>query len=177
MVPAGGGAAKPFAIGKYEVSVADYNAFCRASGSCSARTAGGDSLPVTGISLADAQAYADWLSRTTGADYRLPTPAEWEHAANAGGQLPNQRDLNCRVESGGTVVKGLGLVDAHSGKANGWGLVNVVGNAQEWVVGGGTTVRGGAFDDPLVRCGVSLSKPHRGGADAVTSFRLVRGLD
>ena len=75
------------------------------------------------------------------------------------------------------MIKGLGLVDAQSGKPNGWGLINFVGNAQEWVKGGdGVAVRGGAFDDPLTRCGVSLSEPHAGGADLVTGFRLVREL-
>ena len=135
------------------------------------------SLPVTGISLQQAQAYAQWLSQKTGARYRLPTSEEWAFAANAEGKLPSQSEYNCRVESGGTVIKGLSLVDAQSGKPNGWGLINFVGNAQEWVTaGGGVAVRGGAFEDPLTRCGVDLAKPHSGGADAVTGFRLVREL-
>ena len=33
----------------------------------------------------DAQAYVSWLSRTTGATYRLPTEAEWDRTA-AGSQ-------------------------------------------------------------------------------------------
>ena len=177
VVPAGGGSAQPFAIGKYEVSVSDYNTYCRLSGSCQPVGGGDDSLPVTGISVQQAEAYAQWLSEKTGASYRLPTAGEWEFAANAGGQLPSQSEFNCRVESSGTVIKGLSLVDAQSGKPNGWGLINFIGNAQEWVrSGGGFAARGGAFDDPLTRCGVSLNKPHSGNADAVTSFRLVREL-
>ncbi len=37
--------------------------------------------PVTGITLADAHAYAQWRSARDGVGYRLPTSAEWEKAA------------------------------------------------------------------------------------------------
>ncbi len=39
------------------------------------------SLPVTGISRADAQAYCAWLSAKTHTKVRLPTQAEWQFAA------------------------------------------------------------------------------------------------
>lgn len=43
-----------------------------------------DSVAVTGISLADAQCYVQWLSKITGRAYRLPTSAEWQFAAHGG---------------------------------------------------------------------------------------------
>lgn len=43
-----------------------------------------DRRAVTGVSLADATCYANWLSRKTGKRYRIPTSAEWELVARAG---------------------------------------------------------------------------------------------
>jgi len=175
VVPAGGPTPEPFAIGKYEVSVADFNFYCRVSGACQPIASDSD-LPVTGVSLQQAEAYAGWLSEQTGAVYRLPTEQEWEYAAQAGGQQP-EKDFNCRVVLGSQVLKGHQLVPVRSGRQNGWGLQNYVGNAQEWVrSGSGLAARGGAYEDTLTKCDVSLSKTHGGGADEITSFRLVREM-
>ena len=65
----------------------------------------------------------------------------------------------------------------NSGRANGWGLYNYVGNVQEWVdTGNGIAARGGAYTDELSNCGITLERNHDGSGDALTGFRLLREL-
>ena len=50
-------------------------------------------LPVTNVSVKDAERYCAWLTKNDPAHtYRLPTEAEWELAA---GHMPKDADFNC----------------------------------------------------------------------------------
>jgi len=175
VVPNGEGFEKPFAIAKYEISVSDWSKYCILSKACQAiKDKSRKNDPMTGISFQQAQTYASWLSERTGKTYRIPTKAEWEYAANAGGKQP-KKDFNCRVSVAGKLIKGTGIVSVKSGKSNGWGLKNYVGNVQEWVLDGNTTLaRGGAYTDAHSKCEISLERNHNGTADEVTGFRLLR---
>lgn len=76
-----------FAVGKYEVTLAEWDA-CVAAGGCTNRLDDLDivhgNYPVHNVSWDDAQEYVRWLSRETGKPYRLLSEAEWEYAARAG---------------------------------------------------------------------------------------------
>ena len=164
--------AAPFAISKYEISVNDYNKYCHLSKACALIKEDKD-LPITQISAEDAVNYAIWLSDRTGKTYRLPKVEEWEYAVWANGKQP-KKDFNCRVVLGEKILKGTGLISVKSGKSNGWGLKNYLGNAQEWVNdGGGWHARGGAYSDSLSNCNPTLARPHTGAADGTTGFRVI----
>ncbi|HEY4299134.1 MAG TPA: caspase family protein, partial [Paraburkholderia sp.] len=76
----------PFAIGKYEVTVEQWNA-CVAANACQKLTPESNTnkaAPARDLSWDDAQQYVKWLSKVTGKPYRLPTEAEWEYADRGG---------------------------------------------------------------------------------------------
>jgi serine/threonine protein kinase len=176
VVPAGGDIAAPFAIGKYEVSVADVNAFCKASGECTALS-GDNDMPATSVSFATAKAYVAWLSQKSGLRYFIPNQDQWSYAASVGGTDAN-RDFNCNVKLGDTVIKGLSMVPIGTGKPNAWGLVNYIGNVQQFVAtGGGVAAVGGDYQDPLADCTISQVRPSSGAADALTGFRVARDIN
>ena len=174
VVPGGEISDKPFAIGKYEVSVGDWSKYCALSGKCKPETnKERHNDPQTGITMQQAKEFTTWLSERTGKTYRIPNKAEWEYAANAGGVQP-KKDWNCRLVLNGKVLKGTGIASVKYGKANGWGLKNYIGNVQEWVQdGSGTIAAGGAYSDQHAKCKISLQRPHNGSADETTGFRLI----
>ena len=74
------------ALGRYEVTGGEYRAFVSATGTANRawddyRLRQPDRHPVEAVNSDEAQAYVSWLSRRTGATYRLPSEAEWERAA------------------------------------------------------------------------------------------------
>lgn len=136
---------EPFGISKFEVTFADYDKFAEATkrGVPGDSGWGRDSRPVVHVSWYDARAYAEWLSEQTGANYRLPTEAEWAYAARAGTQtefwwgdeesasgMANCR-RGCDSEYAGIFVSRTAPVGSYP--ANAFGLHDTAGNAAEWV--------------------------------------------
>ena len=172
----GSGNTQAFAIGKYEVSVKEFNQFCNAARSCKPLTSADDGFPVTNIHIDSAIEYTRWLSRATNQRYRLPTRSEWVYAANATSRShdPNR---NCSFSTHG-IEKGGKMVRINAGTQNSWGLVNYLGNSQEWVYDQGRKVVavGGSFDDAMAQCNVDSVTAHTGTPDLKTGFRVVREI-
>ena len=165
-----------FAVGTREVTRRQYASFVRESG-----YAGGDTCwvyeqgkwkdrtdrswrdpgygqtgdhPAVCVSWTDALAYVEWVSRKTGAAYRLPSEAEWEYAARGGTIAARhwnedpKNEKQCRHANGADQTAkrheaGLTLVaSCEDGylttspvgryEANAFGLRDVLGNAWEW---------------------------------------------
>ena len=165
-----------FAIGKYEVTVTELNQFCKASSSCAGLKQNA-SMPIAEISVAQAKSYLKWLTQQSGKKYRLPTKQEWVYAVKSRGKKldPNR---NCALSTRG-FEKGNNLVKYSIGKQNPWGLVNYVGNVQEWVYASGRQLEaiGGSFREPMESCTITTSKKHDGNADNHTGFRVLREIE
>lgn len=93
-----------FYISKYEITVAQYKKFCKATGRRFPQSPNRswytehsqirewvwrDNHPIVNVSWNDANAYCQWLSSETGENFSLPTEAQWEYAAKGGAKSNN----------------------------------------------------------------------------------------
>jgi formylglycine-generating enzyme required for sulfatase activity len=183
---------KSFAMGKTEVTRGQFSEFVNETGynsgdQCSTfegvnlynrsgrswRNPGyqqDDKYPATCLNWNDAKAYAEWLSRKTGKQYRLPSEAEWEYACRAGGQQEycGSDEVNSVAWYGsGLQPGGNSSQTAHSVAtklANAWGLYDMSGNVSEWVEDVWHLNYDGAHTDGSVLQEDSNSRVVRGGS-------------
>jgi len=165
LVP-GAGAIEPFYIGRTEVTWDMYDVFALALDE-PRPSAGADAFarpskpygapdygwghagyPAISIAREAADAFTAWLSKKTGKAYRLPSEAEWEHAARLAGPPADAAAWHRGNATSRTRPVASRAPDA-------LGLFDLYGNVAEWVVapGGARVTRGGSFRDPLSALG------------------------
>jgi formylglycine-generating enzyme required for sulfatase activity len=124
---------QPFYIGKYEVTQAQWTAVM---GNNPSRFTGDPHLPVENVSWNDVQEFLRQLNTREGTTrYRLPTEAEWEHAARSCvtttypfGDDASQLERYAWAETNaGERTHAVGQL-----RPNGWGLYDMLGNVWEW---------------------------------------------
>lgn len=135
-------ALKPYRLGKYLVTNAEFAAFLRDTGHGEVPTSWAfgrfhpalSNHPVYTVSDAAAQAYAAWLSAATGRRFRLPSEAEWEYAAAGldGLSFPwGEFAADCAntLESGLLMSTPVGCFPKG---ASCFGALDLAGNVEEW---------------------------------------------
>ncbi len=170
----------PFAVGRYEVTFAEWEA-CVAAGGCTHNPDdkgwGRGSRPVINVSWDDAQEYVRWLSRKTGKSYRLLSEAEWEYVARAGTTTKywwgNEADHSYANYGKDECCEGMAAgkdrwvntAPVGSFEANAFGLFDTAGNVYEWVEDCWNDGYKGAPNDGSARAsGDCSSRVVRGGA-------------
>lgn len=142
------------AMSLYEIKISEWKN-CAAAGACAvdthAESEGGSEFgwrewkrthPVVGVTWEESKEYTSWLTVKTGSGYRLPTEAEWEHAALGGTDIAQVWEAlegaaceYANLEGSSGCADGDGydeLAPVGSYRANAFGIYDMLGNAAEW---------------------------------------------
>jgi formylglycine-generating enzyme required for sulfatase activity len=196
---------KAFELGKFEVTQAQWEQVMgknpvaapqpAARGARGGTTASiGPDHPVERVRWDEAHKFIDKLNKLNdGYRYRLPTAAEWEYAARAGGVAKTE---NSRINLSDLLLPGpvnaAGPANAwHAGNsggashrvgqlpANAWGLHDMLGNVAEWVEQSTERqtqklTRGGSFSHPPELVSPATETPQHTNGSPLVGFRLAR---
>jgi len=186
---------KPFFIDINEVTCAEYKKFVDETGHYPPQTwkdrtypPGTARYPVTGVTWADADAYARSVGK------RLPTEAEWEFAARGpnGLRYPwgNSWKAGCaNADREGKAQQGMTNVGTHD-CGSPFGAEDMIGNAWEWTAtdwaaypgghlqyrpkGGEKVIRGGSWQSAQKVAATSVFRAGFLGAGGETGFRCAK---
>ena len=191
-----------FALGKYDVTVAEFAEFVTETGykpgecdwprGASWRSPGivqSDHQPVFCVNWLDAQAYVAWLNdkvrdkagwpQDREGPYRLPSEAEWEYAARAGtvtarwwGDDIGAANANCN--GCGSAWDNRSIAPVGSFRANPFGLYEMLGNVWQWTADCWNESLAGAPEDGKARIGGDCSKRVLRGGSWSNLPRIIR---
>jgi len=149
---------KPFYLGKYEVTQAQWEAVMGQNPSRNKDI----TKPVETVSWADVRVFIQKSNKKEGGNkYRLPTEAEWEHAARAGTDTVWFWGNGLGDLGKYAWIKGHDNHPVGQKKPNPWGLYDIYGNVSEWVEDWFEEYQEGEVTDPA--------------GPASGSFRVSRG--
>lgn len=121
-----------FCIGKYEVTQKEWEAVM---GTNPSRFTGNNKYPVENISWNDCQKFIKNLNDLTGLQFRLPTEAEWEYAAQGGNKSKGYKysgsntigDVAWYRDNSSSTIHAVGTK-----QPNELGIYDMTGNVWEW---------------------------------------------
>jgi formylglycine-generating enzyme required for sulfatase activity len=124
---------RAFAVGRFEVTFAEWGACVRDGGCTHDPDDGGwgrGRQPVILVSWNDARQYTQWLTHKTGKSYRLLSEAEWEYVARAGSTTAYTYGNFVWPEQVNYYTRKTAPVGSYA--PNAFGLYDVHGNVWEW---------------------------------------------
>ena len=161
-----------FAVGRYEVTQAEWRALMGANPS----SFRGDRNPVETITWKEAKKFLQKLSSTSGHHYRLLSNSEWEYVARGGKNTKfwwgDKLDTSkARIDANG------GPVPVGSYPANAFGLHDMLGNVWEWTEDCDKSFsRGGSTIDSLKNTEDGCFRIRRGGSWGTYILELARSI-
>lgn len=129
-----------FSVSKYEITVADYTKFAKATNRKLPKKALANKpqYPITYVKWDDAYNYVKWLKQQTGKKYRLLSESEWEYIGSTGkksafwwGYDESSGKAHCFGCDSGLDPRAPAKVGFF--EANDFGVHDTAGNVAEWV--------------------------------------------